>query len=513
MQRSDREEEKALKEKLSDIEWRLNNLYSISDAAGHCIPFRLNWAQNSFFKRMHYFNIILKARQLGFSTFILIYMLDAALFHNNHACGVIAQGLTEAADLFDNKIRFAYDNLPEWLKERRQLTADSARKLEFNNGSSITVGTSLRGGTHQKLHISEYGKIAARYPEKAREIKTGAINTVHSGQQLFIESTAEGMGGEFFDIVKLARKLRQENRELSPLDPKFHFYPWYQHPDYQLDKIDQSMTIITKEDTAYFNSLKVNLSLAQKCWYVKKAAIMGDDMKREFPSNPNEAFSASIEGAYYSKQMSFVRKNGQICRVQYDHRELVHTFWDIGNFAHMPVWFFQHVGRELRFIDFLQHPDADLTYIAAYFRNSDYSFGKHYLPHDGTTKQLGLKNQSVKEMLEGLGVRNIQIVPRTNDVARDIETRCKPILQRCWFDEEKCKQGIVALDNYRKEWDDRLGVWKDKARGDIYSHGADAFRTFAVGYTPTSDEIRNDMDDFDDLDGTGVDNRNSISGY
>lgn len=497
-------------------EWRLNNLYKISDAAGKCIDFKLNWAQKNFLSEMHYFNVILKARQLGFSTFILIYMLDCALFNSNHSCGVIAQGLTEAADLFDNKVKFAYEHLPEEIKRLRPLVADSARELEFNNGSSIVVGTSLRGGTYQKLHVSEYGKIAARYPEKAKEIKTGAFNTVHAGQQLFVESTAEGMQGEFFELVKLARRLEDEGRKLSPLDPMFHFYPWYQNPAYQLDGIDARMVTITRQDADYFDSLDVKLTHGQKCWYIKKAQVMGDDMKREFPTSPDEAFSASLEGAYYAKQMRRVRQNGQITRVQHEPKALVYTFWDIGNWDHMPIWFMQHVGREYRFIDYLQDPNADLPFIAKYFRDSGYSFGGHYLPHDGTTARLGLqKNQSVKEMLESLGVRNIHIVPRTNDIRRDIETKCKPILERCWFDETKCATGILALDSYRKVWDVRLEVWKEEPRGDEFSHGADAYRTFAVGYQPIREEFYTDDWHDDEPDDYEPESKakNRLSGY
>ena len=141
-------------ERFKDVKWRLNNLYKIIDAEGNKIDFRMNAAQEAFFDEMHYFNVILKARQLGFSTFILIYMLDSALFKPNHACGVIAQGLTEAEDLFKNKVKFAYDNLPQWLREQLPSKTDSARRLELSNGSSVTVGTSLRGGTFQKLHVS-----------------------------------------------------------------------------------------------------------------------------------------------------------------------------------------------------------------------------------------------------------------------------------------------------------------------------------------------------------------------
>lgn len=475
--------------RLTDVWWRLNNLYYIKDPQGNAILFKPNWAQRDFLQNIWYFNVILKARQLGFSTFILIYMLDAALFNSNQACGVIAQGLKEAADLFDNKVKFAYDRLPDDLKQYRPSVSDNARKLEFSNGSSITVGTSLRGGTYQKLHVSEYGKISAKYPDKAREIKTGAFNTVHVGQQIFVESTAEGQAGEFYDLVQTARRLQDEKRELTPLDPKFHFYPWHRNPNYQMDDEATSNTLVTQDNQDYFAKLvsdnDIVLSDNQKAWYVKKAELMGEDMLREYPATPDESFASSIEGSIYGKQMSALRKAGQIVNQRlWEPKELVHTFWDLGNFDYTAIWFFQQVGREWRMIRYLQASGSDLTYYATKLREFGYSYGKHYLPHDGARTQLSLNNQSIQQMLTSLGVTPTVIVQRTNNVRLDIETKCKLELPKIWFDANLCAEGIKCLDNYSKQWDDRLARWRDEPRHDEFSHGADAFRTFALGYRP-----------------------------
>jgi hypothetical protein len=57
----------------------------------------------------------------------------------------------------------------------------------------------------------------------------------------------------------------------------------------------------------------------------------------------------------------------------------------------------------------------------------------------------------------------------------------RSLLNRCWFDEEKCSRGIHALENYRKEWNDRQGCWASQPLHNFASHGADAFRMLAVG--------------------------------
>lgn len=168
-----------------------------------------NDAQRYFFKNRHTKNIILKARQLGFSTLIDIDVLDDTLFSSYHTNGIIAQDKDKAKDLYDNKVKFAYDNIPKWLKDNFQTRIDRQGEIKLdNNNCSISVGTSFRSGTLQYLHISEYGKICAKYPEKAREIKTGSLNAIGPKQQVTIESTAEGASGDFYD--KCMKSLENE---------------------------------------------------------------------------------------------------------------------------------------------------------------------------------------------------------------------------------------------------------------------------------------------------------------
>ena len=82
------EKQEELKRLLLSQTWRLNNLYKIKDAHGNKIKFKMNWAQRKLYEGMHYYNVILKARQLGFTTFAMIYFLDSCLFNSNHSAGL-----------------------------------------------------------------------------------------------------------------------------------------------------------------------------------------------------------------------------------------------------------------------------------------------------------------------------------------------------------------------------------------------------------------------------------------
>jgi hypothetical protein len=185
---------------------------------------------------MHEYNIVLKARQLGITTFYCIFLLDKVLWKENTQCGVIAQTLDDASNIFKDKLKFAFDNLHPNLRKLFRPIGDSAKELSFSHGSTIRVGTSLRSSTLQYLHISEFGKICARYPERANEIISGSLNTVHVGQHIFIESTAEGKDGFFHDLWQKAWEHHLSGKPYGNMDFKPFFLPWWKENSYSLGR-------------------------------------------------------------------------------------------------------------------------------------------------------------------------------------------------------------------------------------------------------------------------------------
>src|SRR3990172_11338056 len=202
---------------LRDKLWRLNNLYLITDKRGKQIRFRMTPEQLEYFQGMHTRNIILKARQLGFTTEVCIIQLDAALFEGAK-CALIAHTLNDAKRLFREKIKYAYDKLPDEIKQANPASNDAAGELVFAKGGSLYISTSFRGGTLRYLHVSEFGKICAKFPHKAREIVTGAFEAVSSDCFVTIESTAEGRAGYFYDYSQSAEKQKLMGLPLGDLD-------------------------------------------------------------------------------------------------------------------------------------------------------------------------------------------------------------------------------------------------------------------------------------------------------
>ncbi|EKN6245967.1 terminase [Yersinia enterocolitica] len=464
--------------------WRLNHLYKIKDKNGKCVTFKMTPEQLEYFDGMHDRNVILKARQLGFTTEVCIIQLDLALFHKKE-CALIAHSLPDAERLFRNKTQYAYRLLPDDIKRANPLTKETTSEYVFDKGGSVTVSTSFRGGTLYSLHVSEFGKICAKYPEKAKEIVTGAFEAVPLGGKITLESTAEGRAGYFYDYCQDAEKAQLQGKELSNLDWKFFFFSWWKNPQYAIDPVEA----LPQRLVDYFAEMEakhsVQLNERQKAWYYAKEKTLGDDMKREYPTIPAEAFQQSVEGAYYAKQFRWLYTNKRICKLPDNSHLPVHTFWDIGVGDSTAIWFVREVGEEFHIIDYYENSGEGLRHYMKVLKDRGYSYGDHWGPHDIENREFGSDAKSRKELArEGYEIdgqiysMTFKVVPKTG-VDTGIES-VREILPKCVFDDEKCAEGITHLEGYRKEWDDKRGCWKDKPLHDHTSHGSDGFRYFAV---------------------------------
>lgn len=472
---------KEMAEKLDSRLWRLNNLYYIIDKEGQRVLFRPNISQERLRQEMWWRTVILKARQHGFTTFLDILALDSCLFNDNFAAGIIAHKIDDAKKIFRSKIKYPYDNLPDWIKEMRKAETTRAEELTFSNGSSISVSTSYRSGTLQYLHVSEFGKLAAKHPEKAREIITGAFEAVPKSGMICVESTAEGVHGAYADMCRQAQDLELMGRELSHLDFKFHFEPWYINKDYALEP---EHLVVPSRLVDYFADLEANhgikLTREQIAWYCRKEATLGSDMLREYPSFPEEAFKAAITGAYFSEQMRAVRIDGRITQVPHQDAYSVDTWWDIGRDT-TAIWMTQTVGRWIHVIRYYENSGESLSHYAAKLREYKdklrYAYGVHHYPHDMGVEDWGTGRRRI-DLAVDYGIPG-DVMPRMTDKGEGIEA-VRNILSQCIFDEEGCDKGIDSLDSYRKEWDDVRGVWKERPVHDWASHGADSFQQLGL---------------------------------
>lgn len=193
-------------------------------------------------------------------------------------------------------------------------------------------------------------------------------------------------------------------------------------------------------------------------------------------------FNAAPSGKYYQKYIDDARREGRITSVPYDRSVPVSTFWDLGYNDSTALWFVQEVGREIRVLEYLEEHGKGLEWYVNQIDARPYMYNTHYLPHDANHHELSTGRTRV-EFLEDHGLENIEVVPKTNNVAEDIHA-VRQILPQCWFDSNLTAKGINCLTNYERKWDARLQIYSDKPLHNWASHGSDAFRTFAMAYQP-----------------------------
>jgi hypothetical protein len=271
---------------------------------------------------------------------------------------------------------------------------------------------------------------------------------------------------------------------LTPLDFRFHFYPWHRAPEYA---IDPAGVVIDEPMRKYFDKLEatagVVLTPGQEAWYQKKAETQLEDMKREYPSTPEEAFEASIEGSYYGELLAAAELQGRIGEFPAVDGVAIDTSWDIGVGDETAIWFSQRLGTKTRIVGYYANSGEGLRhYVDAankMAREQGWKLGDTFWPHDGRAREWGSGKSRTEQFQECTG-RFPRIVMQLS--LEDGIAAVRATLPLCEFDAGPCAQGLRALKAYRKEWDEERGCWREKPRHDWASHGADAFRALATRF-------------------------------
>jgi phage terminase large subunit len=205
---------------------------------------------------------------------------------------------------------------------------------------------------------------------------------------------------------------------------------------------------------------------------------MGEDRyAQEFECS----FEAAIQGAYYGTEMKRLTEDGRIGRVPYDRALGVVTAWDLGVGDSTAIWFAQYAGPEIRIIDYYESSGVGLDHYARVLQEKEYVYDQHILPHDVQVKELGT-GKSRLETLDALGIRPVTIAPKL--MVDDGIQAVRSMLDKCWFDSERCDRGIEALRQYQRDFDEKGKTWRGRPKHDWTSHGADAMRYLATGYRP-----------------------------
>jgi hypothetical protein len=466
--------------------WRLNNLYRIIDKDSNSIPFRLKAVQEEVLDSLHNRNIVLKARQMGMSTFAVLLLLDEVLFSENLAAGIVSYSLEHAQHIFKKIIGHALDTLPEKVKPLAGIVQRSAREITFNNGSSLRVDTTLRGGSYPLVLISEFGKTCARNPQKAEEVVTGTLQAVPVNGRVIIESTGEGNEGYFAEMVTEAA--RRGNGSMSKLEYYLFFFPWMDDPTYVLHETDIKYEV---ELTDYFNRIEketnYTITQPQRNWYAIQSRILGDKIKQEYPSTISEAFLASSDAFYFAEGIAKAyNENRCLYTPLYDALLPVYVAMDIGVNDLTVMVFFQTAHGEVRVIDYYEDNNKGVDFYAKFLlQDKKWLYHTIFLPHDAKKRDaLDVSNTYERDFRRLFSGTNTKFHVLTRMDKQISISHSKIMLDRCVFNVSRVKPFVDMLCKYRKTWNEAQGRYLQEPYHNEASNYADAFRylTQSVGH-------------------------------
>lgn len=281
---------------------RVRNLYRVAHKVSQkALFFQPNEPQLKYLENKTNRSIILKIRQVGFTTLSCIRALDLALWEANTKTGIMAHTEKVVSTIFADLVKFSY----EWFKRdwgqfySPTQKADSASALIFTDDglgrqldSNIRVLFDFRGKTINFIHVSEASRI-----ENDRLL--GSLNGVPDNGEIIFESTPYGRGGEFY-------RLWQLHKSMSTLAPyKGHFVPWFDYYPEEPEKWELPHgTVLSPVE----NSLKsmYNVTDSHLAWrrYCIETKCQGDSEKfdNEYPTDDVSCFFTG-ENQVFSKEI------------------------------------------------------------------------------------------------------------------------------------------------------------------------------------------------------------------
>lgn len=342
------------------------------------------------------------------------------------------------------------DFVPKELRLRKNKTDDglndSLKRIELITGGSIRVVSThkpnrLRGGNSKVFVLSEFqamDPIVIDIIMPIIEANDGIliINMTANG-----DSAAKGM-----------------------------LEAWKEDPDVYV-------SVLSVEDTDVFTPIQMERIRRQAVERFVARGLSEEEAHAFIDQEYYCSWDSPVVGSYFGAAMRRAEEEQRIANLPYDPMLKVNTYWDLGIDDSMSIWFAQLHANEIRLIDYFESSGEGLTYYINELNKKPYVYGDHYAPHDIEVREL-TTGASRKDTAMKLGIR-FNTVARPSKKEDGIDA-IRNVLNRCYFDKTKCKRGISGLKGYKKEWNDKLMVYKNQPVHDWTSHPTDAFQTLAL---------------------------------
>jgi len=400
------------------------------------IPYKPRPLQKDMHKELKRWNVLVMHRRFGKTVWAVNQLIKTTL-----TCPLPRPRTAFVAPTFAQAKRIAWDYvkfyagvIPGVQFNETELRAD------FPNGGRIMLLSAENPDALRGIYLDEcvFDEFGMQNPRVWGEVVRPALSD-RQGSACFLGTPAGH--NHFFDLLETAKSQLAEGSS-----------DWY----YKICKASDTGIVRPEE-----------LEAAQ-------AQMTPEQYEQEYECS----FTAAIIGAYYGKLLSDADDNGRVTRVPYDPAYPVHTAWDLGINDSTAIWFAQVFrGGAVNVIDYYESSGVGLDHYADVLNRKDYTYGDHLAPHDIEVRELG-SGKSRWETAYSLGLR-FRVIPKMK-VADGINA-ARMLIPKCYFDRDKCGEGLEMLRQYRQEWDEKRKSFRDHPRHDYTSHAADAFRYLAIG--------------------------------
>jgi phage terminase large subunit len=339
-------------------------------------------------------------------------------------------------------------------------------KIELANGSTIRIIGSdnihaLRGAGPCGIVISEFAWQSMEVLEVLEPM------LMENNGWLIINSTPNGKNFmyDFEQIIKVNPDWVVD--ELQSLWPDLpNYYP-----------------VISSEelDNAYFNKEINYETYLVKAQDETMAAI--ESLRRQGRTEESieqeygVSYIAGQKGAFYADCIKKARDEKRIGNFVVNNHKYVDVLFDLGRTDDTVIWFRQHDGNRVIWIDYYENNTKDLMHYVNVLKEKGYNYRTIVLPHDARQTTLQT-NMSTKDLLYRLLIEarlstDIHVCDRPSSKQIPIMlTRERFSLY--YFNESTCSDGITKVSLYHREYDKKLRIFKDNPAHDWTSHAADA---------------------------------------
>lgn len=383
------------------------------------IPYKPRELQLEFHSNIHRWNLLVCHRRFGKTVCAINQLIKSAV-----TCKLERPRFAYIAPFYKQAKRIAWDYAKHFSRPIPNIKInESELRIDYPNGARLELlgadnPDNIRGVYLDGVVLDEYGDMS---PRLFTEVVRPALSD-RKGWALFIGSAK---GGTIF----------HELYEDVANDPE-----WL-------------VRVYKASETGIIDEEELRSARNQ---------MTADEYAQEYECSWN----SSIRGAYYAKELEEADSEGRICRVPYEKQLEVHTYWDIGVSDATAIWFVQAAGKEIRFIDYYEAEGEGLPHFAQVLKEKGYVYGKFWGPHDIRVREFS-SGRSRVEAARSLGI-NFDVV--SNDSILNGINAARLIFNQCWFDQDKCKLGIQALRNYRKEYNEKKREFSKSPLHDWSSH-------------------------------------------